>query len=68
MGWLVNSGATHHFSGCKEVLSNLIERKSNLKIILGDNATHPVKGFVSAKFHLDSEESILLHDVMYVPD
>jgi len=42
------------------------ERESNLKIILGDNSTHPVKGLGSVKFHLDSEEPILLHDVMYV--
>lgn len=44
----------------------MVERESNLKIILGDNCTHPVKGFGSIKFHLDSGDSILLHDVMYV--
>jgi len=65
--WLVGSGATCHFFGYKEVLSNLVERESNLKIILGDNSTHPVKGFGSIKFHLNYEESILLHDVLYVP-
>ena len=41
--WLVDSGATHQFSGYKEVFSNLVERESNLKIILGDNSTHPTK-------------------------
>eukprot|EP00253_Pinus_taeda_P006149 PITA_06149 len=48
--WLVDSGATHHFSGYKEVLSNLVERETKLNIILGDNSTHPMKGFVSFKF------------------
>lgn len=52
--WLVDSGATHHFSSYKEVLSNLVDRESNLKIILGDNSTHPIKGFGSVKFYLNS--------------
>jgi len=43
--WLVDSGVTHHFSGYNEVLSNLVQKESNLKIILGDNSTHPVKFF-----------------------
>eukprot|EP00253_Pinus_taeda_P032761 PITA_32761 len=62
--WLVDSGATHQFFGYKEVLSNLVERELNLKIILGDNSTHPVKGFGSVKFHLNSGDSILLHNVI----
>jgi len=64
--WLVDSGAFGHLSGYKEVFSNLVEKETSLKFILGDNSTHPVKGFGSIKFHLDSSESILLHDVMYV--
>jgi len=43
--WLVDSGASHHFFGYNEVLSNLVKRESNLKIILGDNSIHLVKGF-----------------------
>jgi len=43
--WLVDSGAYRHFSRYKEVLLDLVERKSNLKIILGDNSTYPVKDF-----------------------
>lgn len=38
-----------------------------MKILLAYNSTHPVKGFGSIKFHLNYGESILLHDVMYVP-
>jgi len=64
--WMVDSGASHHFSGYNDVLSNLVGRESSLKIILGDNSTHPVKVFESINFHLGSEESILLHDVMYM--
>lgn len=65
--WLVDSGAIHHLSGYKEVLSILVERETRLNIILGDNSTQPVKGFGSVKFQLNSRELVLLHDVMYVP-
>ena len=39
--WLIESGASKHFTGYKEALSKLIEKKTNLEIILGDNATTP---------------------------
>lgn len=64
--WLVDSGASRHFSKYKEVLSNLVEREISLKIILGDNSTYPVKGFSSMKFDLEFGEFILIHEVMYV--
>lgn len=64
--WLVDSGAMNHFFGYKEVLSNLIDRESNLKMIIGDNYTHPVIGFGSVKLHLHVRESIFLHDVVHV--
>lgn len=38
-----------------------------MKIIIGDNTTHPVKGFGFIKILLDFVESILLHDVIYIP-
>lgn len=65
--WLVNSGASQNFSRYHELISNLVERETNLKIIFGDSSTYFVKGFGSVKFHLDYGETVLLHDVMYVP-
>ena len=50
--WLVDNGASRNFTGYKEVLSNLVERDTNLKIILGDNSTHPIKGSSFISFHL----------------
>eukprot|EP00253_Pinus_taeda_P002243 PITA_02243 len=41
--WLIDSGASRHFTRYKESLSNLIEKETNLEIILGDDATFPVK-------------------------
>lgn len=42
--WLIDYGASRHFTGYKEALLNLVEKKTNLEIILGDNVTYLVKG------------------------
>jgi len=52
--------------GYREALPNLVERETNLKIIIGDNSTHPVKGSGSISFHLDYGQTIHLQDVLYV--
>jgi len=49
--WLIDSGASRHFTGYKEALSNLVEKKTNLEIILGDNATYPVKAIGIVTLH-----------------
>lgn len=64
--WLVDSGASRHFTGYPKVLSNLFERESNLKIILGDNATCPIKGTGFVSFHLDFDQTIHLEEVLNV--
>lgn len=43
-----------------------MERETKLRIILGDNSPHPLKGFGSVKFQQNYGESTLLHHVMYV--
>lgn len=52
----MDSGASKHFIGHHEILSNLVERES----------THPVKGFGSVYFQLNYGETLHLHDVWYV--
>lgn len=63
---LVDSGASHHFSLYREVISNLVERKSCFNIILGYKFNHPIKCSEFAKFYLECGESILIHDVIYL--
>ena len=36
--WLIDSGASRYFTGYQEALSNLIEKETNLEIVLGHNA------------------------------
>ena len=37
--WLIDNGASRHLIGYKEALSDLVEKDTNVKIILGNNAT-----------------------------
>eukprot|EP00253_Pinus_taeda_P001599 PITA_01599 len=62
------SGASRHFTGYKEAFSNLIERDTNLEIILGDNATFPVKGVGNITLQLNQGNTIHLQEVLYAPD
>eukprot|EP00253_Pinus_taeda_P029503 PITA_29503 len=55
-------------SGYKEALSYLIENETNFKIILGDNATYPVKGVGNVTLKLNQGNNIHLQEVLYVPD
>ena len=66
--WLIDSGASRHRIGFKEALSDVVEKGTNLKIILGDNATYPVKGTGTVTLHLSQGQVLCLQDVLYVPD
>lgn len=66
--WLIDSGASRHFIGYKEALSNLIENKTNLEIILGDNDTYPVKRIGIVTLHLNQGQILHLKEVLCVPD
>ena len=65
---MIDSGASRHFTGYKEALSNLIEKKTNLEIILGDNATYSVKRIGTVTLHLNQVQTLHLQEVFYVPD
>ena len=65
--WLIDSGASRHITGFKEALSDMVERDTNLEIILGDNATYPVKGTGTVTLHLSQGQVLRLQDVLYVP-
>ena len=46
----------------------MIEKKTNLEIILGDNATYPMKGIGTVTLHLNQGQTLNLQEVLYVPD
>ena len=63
--WLIV--VSRHFTAYKEVLFNLVDKETNLKIVLGDNSTHPINGSGSVSFHLDQGKTLTLQEVLYVP-
>ena len=64
INWLIDSGASRHFTAYKEALSNLIEKETNLEIILGDNSTYPVKGVGNVTLQLNQCNTIHLQEVL----
>eukprot|EP00253_Pinus_taeda_P001744 PITA_01744 len=66
--WLIDSGASRHFTGYKEVLHNLTEKETNPEIALRDNMKYPVKGVGNVSLKLNQGNTIHLQDVLYVPD
>ena len=65
---MIDSGASRHITGFKEALSDMIEKDTNLEIILGDNSTYPVKGTRTVTLHLSQGQVLHLQDVLYVPN
>eukprot|EP00253_Pinus_taeda_P002351 PITA_02351 len=66
--WLIESSASSHFTSYKEALSNLIEKETNLEIVLGDNSKYPMKGVGNVTLQLKQGNTIHLQEVLYVPD
>jgi hypothetical protein len=48
--WLINSGASRHMTGYREHLTNLVEKDSQLHVVLGDDASYTVKGSRTISF------------------
>eukprot|EP00253_Pinus_taeda_P029346 PITA_29346 len=66
--WLIDSGASRHFTGYKEVLHNLVEKETNLEIVLGDDMKYPVKSVGNVSLKLNQGNTIHLQDVLYLPN
>jgi len=65
--WLIDNGASKHMTGCKNSLSEVIEKKnSSLQVELGDDSKHAVKGIGEASFRLDSGKPVRMKYVLLV--
>eukprot|EP00253_Pinus_taeda_P014368 PITA_14368 len=51
--WPIDSGASRHFTGYKKALYNLVEKETNLEIVLGDNSKYPMKGVGNVTLQLN---------------
>jgi len=52
--WLIDSGASKHMTGNKEVIVNLIQKDSPQKVKLGDDYQYLIKGGGEAVYNLES--------------
>jgi hypothetical protein len=65
--WLIDSGASNHMTGQRNILSCLTEKNFPQKVILGDDYQYPIKGVGESNYNLDSGTPMKMKDVLYVP-
>lgn len=64
--WLIDSGASRHITSYREHLSDLVEKESNLQVIIGDDARYSVRGFSATSLNLESRVSLHPSDVLFM--
>jgi hypothetical protein len=65
--WVIDSGASKHMTGQKDILSSLIEKELPQKVSLGDDYQYPIKGMGESTYKLDSGTPMRMKVVLYVP-
>jgi hypothetical protein len=66
--WLVDSGASCHMTGARELFDTLTETGPDLCVELGTRAKHSVRGSGTVSFRLDSGETLRVSNVLWVPE
>ena len=54
--WLIDSGASKHMTDYNENLSEVVEKESHLRVVLGDDGNYTMKGFGSTSLKLELNE------------
>jgi hypothetical protein len=65
--WLVDSGASKHMTGYKEILSYFETKYFAEHVELGDDKCYKIEGVVSISFILESGPRLDANEVLYVP-
>jgi hypothetical protein len=65
--WLVDSGASKHMIGIKEILSDFKTKSFAEHVELGDDKCHKIEGLGSISFRLKSGARLHVDEVLYVP-
>jgi hypothetical protein len=65
--WLIDSGASKHMTGQRDILSCISENKFSQKVTLGDDYQYPIKGVGESNYKLNSWNSLKMKNVLYVP-
>jgi hypothetical protein len=64
--WLIDSGASKHMTGQRDILSCLTEKNFPQKVTLGDDYQYPIKGVGESNYKLNSGTPMKMKDVLYV--
>jgi hypothetical protein len=65
--WYLDSGASFHMMGDKELFSDLEERNLKMHIEMGDDGRYSATGIGTITFQRESGKPFQLKDVMHVP-
>jgi hypothetical protein len=65
--WLVDSGASKHMTGYKEILSNFKTKYFAEQVELGDDKCYKIEGVGSISFRLEYGARLHVDEVIYVP-
>jgi len=65
--WYIDSGASRHMSGVRDMFSELVPRTNQQDIILGDDSVVRVAGIGEVSFQREHGAPLRLTDVLYVP-
>jgi hypothetical protein len=65
--WLIDSGASKHMTGQRDILCYILEIFFSQKVTLGDDYQYPIKGVGESNYKLNSGNSMKMKDVLYVP-
>jgi hypothetical protein len=64
--WLVDSGASKHMTGYKEILSNFKTKYFAEQVELGDDKCYKIEGVGSISLRLESRARLHVDEVLYV--
>jgi hypothetical protein len=65
--WYLDSGASFHMMGDKDIFSDLVEKDLKMHIDMADDGRYSATGIGTITFQRDSGKPFQLKDVMHVP-
>jgi len=65
--WLIDSGASKHMTGQRDIFSCISKKKFSHKVTLGDDYQYPIKGVGESNYKPNLGNSMKMKDVLYVP-
>ena len=65
--WYIDSGASSHMTGAREMFSELSQAETDVEVVLGDDLVVSAVGRGTITFQRESMSPMVLWDVLYVP-